>query len=64
MCRRDRRQPQTAGEPLGTGTAQSCGTVLNGPLSVPNTRDHLTLTGPGCTPNSLNGPTQPAGNPS
>ncbi|MFE2911775.1 ParB/Srx family N-terminal domain-containing protein [Kitasatospora indigofera] len=49
---------------VGAGTVQFCGTVLNGPLSVVNTRDHLTLTGPGCTPNSLNGPVQLVGNPS
>ncbi|WP_286158118.1 hypothetical protein [Streptomyces sp. CB03911] len=32
-----------------------------GPLSVVSTRDHLTLTGPGCTPNSPNGPLQLVG---
>ncbi|GGV40636.1 hypothetical protein GCM10010495_67640 [Kitasatospora herbaricolor] len=49
---------------VGAGTVQFCGAVLNGPLSVLNTRDHLTLTGPGCTPNSLSGPLQLVGNPS
>ncbi|MFF2045070.1 ParB/Srx family N-terminal domain-containing protein [Kitasatospora sp. NPDC058170] len=48
---------------VGAGTVQFCGTVLTGPLSVVNTRDHLTLTGPGCTPNTLNGPLQLVGNP-
>lgn len=48
---------------VGAGTVQLCGTVLNGPLSAVNTRDQLTLTAPGCTPNTLNGPVQLVGNP-
>ncbi|MED7955037.1 ParB/Srx family N-terminal domain-containing protein [Streptomyces sp. BE303] len=48
---------------VGAGTVQLCGTVLTGPLSVVNTRDHLTLAAPGCTPNTLNGPVQLVGNP-
>ncbi|MFJ9523293.1 ParB/Srx family N-terminal domain-containing protein [Kitasatospora sp. NPDC101801] len=48
---------------VGAATVQLCGTVLTGPMSIVNTRDHLTLTGPGCTPNTLNGPLQLVGNP-
>ncbi|MFB6891669.1 ParB/Srx family N-terminal domain-containing protein [Kitasatospora sp. NPDC056327] len=48
---------------VGAGTVQLCGTVLTGPLSVVQTRDRLTLSAPGCTPNSLNGPVQLVGNP-
>ncbi|MFJ6135212.1 ParB/Srx family N-terminal domain-containing protein [Kitasatospora sp. NPDC092286] len=48
---------------VGAGTVRFCGTTLTGPLSVVNTRDQLTLAGPGCTPNTLNGPLQLVGNP-
>ncbi|MER5863712.1 ParB/Srx family N-terminal domain-containing protein [Kitasatospora sp. NPDC002040] len=48
---------------VGAGTVQLCGTVLTGPLSVVATRDRLTLTAPGCTPNTFNGPVQLVGNP-
>ncbi|MFI5531199.1 ParB/Srx family N-terminal domain-containing protein [Kitasatospora sp. NPDC051853] len=48
---------------VGAGTVQLCGTVLTGPLSVLYTKDKLTLSAPGCTPNTLNGPVQLVGNP-
>ncbi|MGW2395528.1 ParB/Srx family N-terminal domain-containing protein [Kitasatospora sp. NPDC001664] len=48
---------------VGAGTVQLCGTVLTGPLSVVHTKDKLTLSAPGCTPNTLNGPVQLVGNP-
>ncbi|MFJ8045846.1 ParB/Srx family N-terminal domain-containing protein [Kitasatospora sp. NPDC096147] len=48
---------------VSAGTVQLCGTVLTGPLSVLYTKDKLTLTAPGCTPNVLNGPVQLVGNP-
>ncbi|MER8068973.1 ParB/Srx family N-terminal domain-containing protein [Streptomyces sp. NPDC094034] len=48
---------------VGANTVQLCGTSLTGPLSVVNTKQRLTLSGPGCTPNTLNGPVQLVGNP-
>ncbi|MFJ1644348.1 ParB/Srx family N-terminal domain-containing protein [Streptomyces sp. NPDC088258] len=48
---------------VGARTVQICGTTLTGPLSVVGTKERLTLSGPGCTPNSLNGPVQSVGNP-
>ncbi|MFJ5682621.1 ParB/Srx family N-terminal domain-containing protein [Streptomyces sp. NPDC093099] len=47
----------------GAHTVQFCGTSLTGPLSVVDTKRQLTLSGPGCTPNTLNGPVQLVGNP-
>ncbi|MFJ1755167.1 ParB/Srx family N-terminal domain-containing protein [Kitasatospora sp. NPDC088134] len=48
---------------VGAGTVQICGAVWTGPLSIVNTRDRLTLTGPGCTPDRFTGPQQLVGNP-
>ncbi|QIQ02983.1 ParB/Srx family N-terminal domain-containing protein [Streptomyces liangshanensis] len=48
---------------VGARTVSLCGTRLTGPLSVVNTTDRLTLSGPGCTANTLNGPVQLVGNP-
>ncbi|MFJ1599254.1 ParB/Srx family N-terminal domain-containing protein [Streptomyces sp. NPDC088261] len=48
---------------VGARTVSLCGTRLTGPLSVVNTKDRLTLSGPGCTANALNGPVQLVGNP-
>ncbi|MFD7221024.1 ParB/Srx family N-terminal domain-containing protein [Streptomyces sp. NPDC059892] len=48
---------------VGAHTVQFCGTSLTGPLSVVDTKQRLTLSGPGCTPNTLNGPVQLVGNP-
>ncbi|MFJ9032191.1 ParB/Srx family N-terminal domain-containing protein [Streptomyces sp. NPDC102274] len=48
---------------VGAHTVQLCGTSLTGPLSVVDTKRALTLSGPGCTPNTLNGPVQLVGNP-
>ncbi|MDX3855641.1 ParB/Srx family N-terminal domain-containing protein [Streptomyces sp. AK02-01A] len=48
---------------VGANTVHLCGTSLTGPLSVVNTVRRLTLTGPGCTANELNGPVQLVGNP-
>ncbi|MFE2495827.1 ParB/Srx family N-terminal domain-containing protein [Streptomyces scopuliridis] len=48
---------------VGAHTVQLCGTSLTGPLSVVNTKQRLTLSGAGCTPNTLNGPVQLVGNP-
>ncbi|RYJ24785.1 hypothetical protein CU044_4696 [Streptomyces sp. L-9-10] len=47
----------------GAHTVQFCGTSLTGPLSVVDTKRQLTLSGPGCTLNTLNGPVQLVGNP-
>ncbi|MFD7899246.1 hypothetical protein [Streptomyces sp. NPDC059743] len=49
---------------VGARVVELCGISLTGPLSVVNTKERLTLTGPGCTPNTLNGPVQLVGNPS
>ncbi|WP_233518298.1 ParB/Srx family N-terminal domain-containing protein [Streptomyces corynorhini] len=48
---------------VGARTVQLCGTSLTGPLSVVGTKERLTLSGPGCTPNTLKGPVQLVGNP-
>ncbi|ROQ67924.1 hypothetical protein EDD93_2374 [Streptomyces sp. 840.1] len=48
---------------VGARTVQICGTSLTGPLSVVGTKERLTLSGPGCTPNTLKGPVQLVGNP-
>ncbi|MEU3186934.1 ParB/Srx family N-terminal domain-containing protein [Streptomyces sp. NPDC006923] len=48
---------------VGADTVRLCGTSLTGPLSVVNTVRQLTLAGPGCTANELNGPVQLVGNP-
>ncbi|MFF1421780.1 ParB/Srx family N-terminal domain-containing protein [Streptomyces sp. NPDC058280] len=48
---------------VGATTVQLCGTSLTGPLSIVNTKQRLTLSGPGCTANTLNGPVQLVGNP-
>ncbi|MEV7421104.1 ParB/Srx family N-terminal domain-containing protein [Streptomyces sp. NPDC091212] len=48
---------------VGARTVQICGTALTGPLSVVGTKERLTLSGPGCTPNTLKGPVQLVGNP-
>ncbi|RAJ33264.1 hypothetical protein K353_05660 [Kitasatospora sp. SolWspMP-SS2h] len=48
---------------VGAGTVRICGADWTGPLSIVNTRDRLTLAGPGCTPNLFTGPQQLVGNP-
>jgi hypothetical protein len=48
---------------VGARTVSLCGTTLTGPLSVVNTKERLTLSGPGCTVNTLNGPVRLVGNP-
>ncbi|WP_254897672.1 ParB/Srx family N-terminal domain-containing protein [Kitasatospora sp. NA04385] len=48
---------------VGAGTVRICGADWTGPLSIVNTRDRLTLAGPGCTPNRFTGPQQLVGNP-
>ncbi|MGW2054635.1 ParB/Srx family N-terminal domain-containing protein [Streptomyces sp. NPDC001840] len=47
---------------VGARVVELCGISLTGPLSVVNTKERLTLSGPGCTPNTLNGPVQLVGN--
>ncbi|MER6094025.1 ParB/Srx family N-terminal domain-containing protein [Streptomyces bluensis] len=40
----------------GAGTVEICGSTLTGALSITGTRDRVTLSGPGCTANTFNGP--------
>lgn len=41
---------------VGAGTVEICGSSVTGALSVTGTRDRVTLSGPGCTANTFNGP--------
>ncbi len=41
---------------VGAGTVEICGSSVTGALSVTGTRDRVTLSGPGCTANTFDGP--------
>ncbi|GGX60591.1 hypothetical protein GCM10010358_13940 [Streptomyces minutiscleroticus] len=46
---------------VGAGTVEICGSTLTGALSVSGTRDRVTLSGPGCTANTFDGPVSVTG---